>query len=78
MAKPKTVRFITYGISLALACFGVFAALIALLNFSGEDPIRTAAPSASTDQTIIERGAYLARAGNCAVCRRRRTCNPIW
>jgi mono/diheme cytochrome c family protein len=61
-------RFWAYGLSIVFALFGISAALIANLNISGEDPIRSNAPLASKDTSVIERGAYLAKIGNCAAC----------
>lgn len=53
------------------------AALVAWLNVRGEEPIPAqAAPLASTPQ-LVERGAYLARAGNCAACHTQRGGTPF-
>jgi mono/diheme cytochrome c family protein len=68
MFSLKKMRFFSYGISFIFASFGVTAALVAHLNFSGEEPIRAQTAGPSTDKTTIERGAYLARVGNCAAC----------
>ena len=50
-----------------IALVAVVAALIAWLNFRGEDPLTGPEPDLSSP-ALIERGAYLARAGNCAGC----------
>ncbi len=44
------------------------AALVAWLNVSGEDPLTGAASSFVATPEQVARGAYLARAGNCAAC----------
>lgn len=45
------------------------AALVAWLNVRGEATIEPgSAPAAAADQSVIGRGAYLARAGNCMGC----------
>lgn len=47
----------------------VGAAVVAWLNFRGEDPVLAdAPPAAPADAATIARGAYLARAGNCIAC----------
>lgn len=43
-------------------------ALVAWLNLRGEDPLQPDPPATAPDATLIARGAYLARAGNCAGC----------
>ena len=53
---------------LTLLLLAAFAALVAWLNVRGETAIAAAAaPSTGTPQQI-ERGEYLARAGNCMTC----------
>ncbi len=44
--------------------------LLVWLNVRGEDPVDDSAPStaATADATLVARGAYLARAGNCMAC----------
>lgn len=42
--------------------------LVAWLNVRGEAPLSTGAPTAAANPALIERGAYLARAGNCMGC----------
>ena len=62
---PKLVLWSALGLVLIVAalCAGVWA-----LNVRGESPIPAdAAPFVATPQQV-ERGAYLARAGNCATC----------
>ena len=44
------------------------AGLIAWLNVRGEDPPSASKPNAIAHEEIVERGAYLARAGNCVGC----------
>jgi mono/diheme cytochrome c family protein len=56
---------------LALALVAVLAllsALVAWLNFRGEDPIPDNAPAFSPSVEQVQRGEYLARAGNCVAC----------
>lgn len=54
-----------------LALAGTAAALVAMLNLRGEDPVDPgAAPpiDRQAQAALIERGAYLVRAGNCSGC----------
>ncbi|WBY02657.1 cytochrome c [Ramlibacter tataouinensis] len=44
------------------------AAAVAWLNVRGEAPLADAAPGIPVTPQRLERGAYLARAGNCAAC----------
>ena len=53
-------------IGLPLLAGVLLAALVAWLNVRGEEPLEIVAIVATRAQ--IERGAYLARAGNCAAC----------
>jgi len=46
----------------------VLAALVAWRNVGGEQPVATHAPTLPASPERIARGAYLARAGNCAAC----------
>ncbi|MEO7642590.1 MAG: cytochrome c [Ramlibacter sp.] len=43
------------------------AALVGVLNLRGEDPVMEG-PAAPASAALVERGAYLARAGNCMGC----------
>lgn len=63
-------RRLTFGLRLALAVLAavlLLAALVAWLNVRGESAIDRMPPAAPT-AAVIERGAYLARAGNCIGC----------
>ena len=53
-----------------VAAMVLAAALIAWLNLRGEDPLDDSPPLAvaALDASLVERGAYLARAGNCMAC----------
>ncbi|HEY8977495.1 MAG TPA: cytochrome c [Burkholderiaceae bacterium] len=54
---------------LALALLiALAAALVAWLNLRGEDPLTGSADSFVATPEQVARGAYLARAGNCAAC----------
>ena len=54
---------------LVVAAFGLAgAALVAWLNVRGEDPLTGDAGSFVATPEQVARGAYLARAGNCAAC----------
>jgi mono/diheme cytochrome c family protein len=44
------------------------AVLVAYLNVRGEDALPTRTASEAITPQLIERGAYIARAGNCAAC----------
>jgi mono/diheme cytochrome c family protein len=54
----------------ALALAAVLAATVAWLNVRGEAPLDADGPTAgaAADAATVERGAYLARAGNCVGC----------
>lgn len=43
-------------------------ALVAWLNVRGEVPVRDVVPAGVPSAELVQRGAYLARAGNCAAC----------
>ncbi|MBP7565290.1 MAG: cytochrome c [Burkholderiaceae bacterium] len=65
--RPRLWPRVALGLLLALA---LAAAAIAWLNLRGEDAIDDAPPPAlsALDAAQVERGAYLARAGNCMAC----------
>lgn len=68
-SKPRRGwRRAVIAVLVTLACVLALAAWVAWLNVRGEAPLapRLAATSASPAQ--VERGAYLARAGNCMSC----------
>lgn len=46
----------------------LLVALVSWLNLRGEGPADTEAPATAPSDAVIERGAYLARAGNCIGC----------
>lgn len=52
-----------------LVVLGVLAtALVGWLNVRGEAPVSEALPAAAPAPGTVQRGAYLAKAGNCAAC----------
>jgi mono/diheme cytochrome c family protein len=51
-----------------VAVFVLLGALVAWLNFRGEDPIPANAAPFSPSVEQVKRGEYLARAGNCVAC----------
>jgi mono/diheme cytochrome c family protein len=55
------------GLAAMMATLTALAAWIAWLNVRGEDPLDGTEPTFNA-QGAVERGAYLARAGNCAGC----------
>jgi len=65
-----TVRTFFRGIAMLAALAVAGAALVWWLNIRGEAPLEPAgAPAnAAADATLVTRGAYLARAGNCLAC----------
>jgi mono/diheme cytochrome c family protein len=65
--RPEVVRVIRWVVAV-LAVFAALCALIARMNVRGEAPLEQAATPSPATPAIIERGAYLARAGNCAGC----------
>ncbi|MBV8125861.1 MAG: cytochrome c [Paucibacter sp.] len=65
----KPARHIALRAALALAgAVCVLAALVAWLNVRGETPLEPGTASPAPSAVLIERGAYLARAGNCVAC----------
>ena len=62
------------GLALVLAVAA--AALVAWLNVRGEEPIPAQAPALQPTPQLLARGAYLARAGNCAACHTQRGGTP--
>jgi mono/diheme cytochrome c family protein len=52
----------------ALLLLGLLAALVGWLNVRGEAPIEPAGAATPAAAGILQRGAYLARAGNCIGC----------
>ena len=69
-ATTRTLRRIAATLAILVAIVSLLSALVAWLNVRGEEPIDTttaAAPGRATAEQI-ERGAYLARAGNCMGC----------
>lgn len=46
----------------------ILGALVAWLNVRGEAPLEAGVPATPASSAVIERGAYLARAGNCMGC----------
>lgn len=58
-----------HGLAAAVLALALLAALVAWLNVRGESPLDdVVARPAAADGTTIQRGAYLARAGNCIGC----------
>jgi mono/diheme cytochrome c family protein len=72
MTAASTVRWarrIGIGLGALVALALVLAVVVAWLNKRGEEPIEAnAAPPGPASAAQIERGAYLARAGNCMGC----------
>src|SRR5688500_17075086 len=62
-------RGVTLKVVLAVAfILAATAVLVAALNFRGEDAIPDIAPPFTATRKQVERGEYLARAGNCIAC----------
>ncbi len=65
MSRPSPwLRALAVLVVLLLAA----AALVAWLNVRGEEPLPAQVTSVPATPQLLERGAYLARAGNCAAC----------
>ncbi len=62
MRQLKKIMFGAAGVLLGLA------ALIWLLNTRDEPDLTSPATASAPDSTMVQRGAYLARAGNCMTC----------
>jgi mono/diheme cytochrome c family protein len=54
--------------SIALLLTLALVAAVAWLNVRGEDDVRSSPSAAAVTPELVARGAYLARAGNCAAC----------
>ena len=63
MSRPHAWRIASGLAALALAAGG----LLVWLNLRGESKLADTRP-ALQDAALVERGAYLARAGNCMAC----------
>ena len=68
MSRTRSVSLLTRLLAgiLLLACLA--AALVAWLNMRGEQPVSDQVASDAPRMEQVQRGAYLARAGNCAAC----------
>ncbi len=64
-ARQKKVRSLLLAV---LLLGGVLAATVYFLNRRGEAPLPATPTPLAVTPALIERGAYLARAGNCASC----------
>jgi len=71
----RAVRRLGAAFALLIAIVLVLGALVAWLNVRGEEPVDATLPPAATPEQI-ERGAYLARAGNCMGCHTARGGTP--
>ncbi|KQT11427.1 c-type cytochrome [Ramlibacter sp. Leaf400] len=63
-ARPRRTRWLAVVAALLL----LLAALVAWLNVAAEEPLEPAGAPVNATGALIERGAYLARAGNCMGC----------
>jgi len=70
----KTVGRIALG---ALALFVLLIVLIVAVNFRDEPSLPKEPQRFASNPTLVERGAYLARAGNCAACHTPRGGAPL-
>ena len=71
----RAVRRLGTAFALLIAIALLLGALVAWLNVRGEEPVDATLPPAATPEQI-ERGAYLARAGNCMGCHTARGGTP--
>ena len=62
------MRPIVYGLAALAALLGLAAAAVLALNLGGEEPVADATVAFSATPAQLERGRYLALAGNCAGC----------
>ena len=65
MSARRRLIYVTLGLTIGLA---VLAGMVAMLNMHGEEPIAEDNRLFVTAPGQIERGRYLALAGNCAGC----------
>jgi mono/diheme cytochrome c family protein len=72
--KPRTL---VISAAVAAGLIVIAAGVIAWLNVRGEEPPPAAEVRAPMNTAAIERGAYLARAGNCAACHTDRGGRPF-
>lgn len=75
MSRPRflargfiAAKLATVVLALVLTLLLALAGLVAWLNVRGEAPVSATSPTAAADAATVARGAYLARAGNCAAC----------
>mgnify|MGYP003461605519 FL=1 len=69
MAKTLTKKRLTWAIALLVALFASAVATVWMLNVRGEAPVTRVAPmTVPASPAQIERGKYLAQAGNCISC----------
>jgi mono/diheme cytochrome c family protein len=74
----NTISRRTLALASAAALLAIAAAAVAWLNVRGEEPVLPRSPAlAAATPATIERGAYLARAGNCAACHTERGGQPF-
>ena len=64
-------------LALAVLVAIALAAFVAWLNVRGEAPVSEALPTSVPAAELVTRGAYLARAGNCAACHTERGGAPF-
>ena len=63
-----TVRRVVYGLLALAVLLGLAALAVVALNLRGEQPIADAPAAFNATPAQLERGRYLALAGNCAGC----------
>jgi mono/diheme cytochrome c family protein len=61
-------RFLLYALAALLLLAALAAAVVVALNLRGEDPLPATAERFEATPALVERGRYLALAGNCAGC----------
>ncbi|HNT37787.1 MAG TPA: cytochrome c [Rubrivivax sp.] len=68
MRRPGVARTFAAALALSLLGLATLGAAVAWLNLRGEAPIDRTLPTTPAAAELVERGAYLARAGNCIGC----------
>jgi len=66
--KTRALTMVAAAVAAGAGVLLAAAALVWLLNVGGEAPLDTGDAAGPVDATLVARGAYLARAGNCLAC----------
>jgi mono/diheme cytochrome c family protein len=77
MRERLSMRRLAFVSAVVLACAVAIIALVAWTNVRGEAPVSDVLPGTAPSSDLVQRGAYLAKAGNCAACHTERGGAPF-